>query len=275
MFIFGAKKGVRIMFGVQSLNLRTVYGEEFAKGREDTESVYVIRCFRTPATVRTKRGLLRAESGACFIKSPDFAQQIFTPKRGGRNVVSDWLHILPSAEFESTLSQLEIPVNVIIRGNREDLLERDIKRILDEKKKKLPHYEKAIHIQVEALLIKLARAAKQARMTAYERKYETELVALRNQIYSNLEKDWCLKEMAQRLNVSQSRFSIMYKAYFQVSPIKDLNKMRIEKAKVLLLTSDRKLEEIAQTLGFKNEYYFSKVFKKTEGIPPGKYRNEG
>ena len=62
----------------------------------------------------------------------------------------------------------------------------------------------------------------------------------------------------------------MYKEYFQVSPIKDLNKMRVERAKVMLLTSDMKLGEIAQILGFKNEYYFSKVFKRTEGIPPGK-----
>lgn len=67
----------------------------------------------------------------------------------------------------------------------------------------------------------------------------------------------------------------MYKEYFQISPIKDLNRMRIEKAKVLLLSSGMKMEEIAQISGFKNEYYFSKVFKKMEGIPPGKYRSEG
>jgi len=139
------------------------------------------------------------------------------------------------------LNQLEIPTNVLIRGNRVDLLERDIKRILDERKKKLPYYENAIHIQIEALLIKLARAAKQAQMTAYERKYEAELISLRNYMYDTLEKDWCLEEMAQKLNNSQSRFSIMYKEYFQVSPIKDLNKMRVERAKVMLLTSDMKL----------------------------------
>ena len=225
--------------------------------------------------VLTKRGLMRAESGACFLKSPDFTQQISMPKQGRSSVVSDWLSVFPEAEFETTLNQLEIPTNVLIRGNRVDLLERDIKRILDERKKKLPYYENAIHIQIEALLIKLARAAKQAQMTAYERKYEAELISLRNYMYDTLEKDWCLEEMAQKLNISQSRFSIMYKEYFQVSPIKDLNKMRVERAKVMLLTSDMKLGEIAQILGFKNEYYFSKVFKRTEGIPPGKYRNEG
>ena len=260
------------MFCVQNLNLQTIHGKEFHKNRDD---IYVIRCFRTPAAVMTKRGLICAESGACLIKSPNFAQQISPPQKGTGAVISDWLYILSSTEFESTLNQLEIPTDVIILGNREDLLERDIKRIVDERKKKLPYFEKTIHIQVEALLIKLARAAKQARITAYERKYEAELVALRNHIYDSLEQTWSLQMMAQRLNISQSRFSVMYKEYFQVSPIEDLNKMRIEKAKVLLLTTDMKLDEIAQIVGFKNEYYFSKVFKKTEGIPPGRYRSAG
>lgn len=266
---------IKAMFCVQNLGLQAQHEKDSANMGQDLENLYVIRCFRTPAMVLTKRGLMRAESGACFLKSPDFTQQISMPKQGRSSVVSDWLSVFPEAEFETTLNQLEIPTNVLIRGNRVDLLERDIKRILDERKKKLPYYENAIHIQIEALLIKLARAAKQAQMTAYERKYDPELISLRNYMYDTLEKDWCLEEMAQKLNISQSRFSIMYKEYFQVSPIKDLNKMRVERAKVMLLTSDMKLGEIAQILGFKNEYYFSKVFKRTEGIPPGKYRNEG
>lgn len=263
------------MFYVQDLKLHAPYEKSSGEVKKDSESPYVIRCFRTPATVFTKQGPMRAEPGTCFVKSPSFSERISAPKREYTSVVSDWLYLHPNMEFKSNLNQLEIPTNVLIFGNREDLLERDIKRILDERKRELPYYEKAIHIQVEALLIKLARAAKQAQMTAYERKYESEMISLRNYIYDHLEKDWSLETMAHYLNVSQSRFSIMYKEYFQISPIKDLNRMRIEKAKVLLLSSGMKMEEIAQISGFKNEYYFSKVFKKIEGIPPGKYRSEG
>lgn len=264
------------MFYVQDLKIQAPYEESPGDKRsQDSESPYVIRCFRTPATVFTKQGPMRAEPGTCFVKTPLFSERISAPKKGGKNVINDWLYLHPNMEFKGNPSQLEIPTNVLIPGNREDLLERDIKRILDERRKELPYYEKAIHIQVEALLIKLARAAKQTQMTAYERKYESEVISLRNYIYDHLEEDWSLEAMAQRLNISQSRFSVMYKEYFQISPIKDLNRMRIEKAKVLLLSSGMKMEEIAQISGFKNEYYFSKVFKKMEGIPPGKYRSEG
>lgn len=263
------------MFFVQDLKVRAPYETTPDSDKQDPENPYVIRCFRTPATVFTKQGPMRATPGTCFVKSPNFSERISAPKKGGQTVISDWLYLYPNMEIKSYLHQLEIPTNVLIFGNREDLLERDIKRILDERNKELPYYEKAVHIQVEALLIKLARAAKQAQMTAYERKYEPELISLRNHIYDHLENDWSLETMAQYLNISQSRFSIVYKQYFQTSPIKDLNKMRIERAKVLLLSTSMKIEEIAQISGFKNEYYFSKVFKKIEGIPPGKYRNEG
>jgi AraC-like DNA-binding protein len=31
------------------------------------------------------------------------------------------------------------------------------------------------------------------------------------------------------------------------------------------------LQEVAQSCGFRNEYYFSRVFKQYTGTPPGKY----
>lgn len=263
------------MFYVQDLKLRALHEKNLENDPQDSEKPYVIRCFRTQAMVFTKQGPMRAEPGTCLVKTPEFSERISVPKKGSEAVISDWLYLHSNMEFKSNLNQLEIPVNTLIFGNREDLLERDIKRILDEKRKELPYYERAIHIQVEALLIKLARAAKQSQIASYERKYESELISLRSYIYDHLEEPWSLEMMAQRLNISQSRFSIVYKQFFQTSPVKDLNRMRIEKAKVLLLSTPMKMEEIAQISGFKNEYYFSKVFKKMEGIPPGKYRNEG
>ncbi len=51
--------------------------------------------------------------------------------------------------------------------------------------------------------------------------------------------------------------------------------MRIDKAKLLLLSTDLKLQNIAQMCGFKNEYYFSRVFKEREDMAPGAFRRWG
>ena len=48
--------------------------------------------------------------------------------------------------------------------------------------------------------------------------------------------------------------------------------MRIDKSKLLLLSTNLKLQHISQLCGFKNEYYFSRIFKERENVTPGAYR---
>lgn len=51
-----------------------------------------------------------------------------------------------------------------------------------------------------------------------------------------------------------------------------INEYRIEKAKILLSETDRKISDIALQTGFDNISYFSTVFKKITGKPPNEYR---
>ena len=49
---------------------------------------------------------------------------------------------------------------------------------------------------------------------------------------------------------------------------------KIERAKYLLISTSLKNYEIAETLGYKDHEYFSKVFKKSTGLSPTVYRKE-
>lgn len=51
-----------------------------------------------------------------------------------------------------------------------------------------------------------------------------------------------------------------------------LNEVRIARAKVLLAHAPLTLKEIAAQCGWLDEYYFSAVFTRACGMPPGKYR---
>ena len=46
----------------------------------------------------------------------------------------------------------------------------------------------------------------------------------------------------------------------------------MQKAKELLKDDSRSIEEIANAVGYHDYFYFTKVFKKTQGISPSKYR---
>ncbi len=66
----------------------------------------------------------------------------------------------------------------------------------------------------------------------------------------------------------------LFKRQRRVTIFQTLESIRIEKAKDLIKTSALSLEQIAISVGYDNESYFSKVFKKHTGIPPSQYRKQ-
>ncbi|TVY10899.1 AraC family transcriptional regulator [Paenibacillus cremeus] len=82
-----------------------------------------------------------------------------------------------------------------------------------------------------------------------------------------------IAEMAQRANLSPSRFSAVFKAQFGVPPHQYLLELRIRHAKELLETTELHLEEVAGYCGFADIHHFSKAFKAKTGQSPGSYRS--
>lgn len=93
-------------------------------------------------------------------------------------------------------------------------------------------------------------------------------------ISSRLSEPLTLADMAQRAQLSPSRFSAVFRQQFGISPYRYLLQMRIQHAEELLRRSALTLYEIAAYCGFANEHHFSYSFKKMVGQSPGAYRNE-
>ena len=81
-----------------------------------------------------------------------------------------------------------------------------------------------------------------------------------------------LEDVAEHVFLSPSYFSKIFNEELSSNFSKYLNKVRIEQAKRLLLSSSASLIEISNLVGFDDQSYFSKVFKKLTGVTPGKYR---
>lgn len=77
--------------------------------------------------------------------------------------------------------------------------------------------------------------------------------------------------IASVVGLSPSYLRTLFKKSEGESPNHYLNRTRIEHAKEMLLSEMFTIEEVASACGFQNVYYFSRVFKKYTGIPPGKY----
>lgn len=95
------------------------------------------------------------------------------------------------------------------------------------------------------------------------------LVIQLNQTYMD---DWNVESMAKYCKLSVGYFSHLFKKRIGSSPMKYLTELRIEKAKELIATNSMSLSNIAQMTGFNDPLYFSRVFKKTTGIPPKEFQ---
>ena len=73
-------------------------------------------------------------------------------------------------------------------------------------------------------------------------------------------------------SISYSKFRMDFKTQTGFAPLQYFLLMKIEKAKDLLNNTDLRVKQIAYTLGFKSEHYFSRVFKQRMGLTPIKFR---
>ena len=88
----------------------------------------------------------------------------------------------------------------------------------------------------------------------------------------NYAKKITLDEVANHVFLSPSYFSKIFKQELNISFNNYLNQIRIENSKRLLLSDEIDMLKISEMVGFEDQSYFSKVFKKITGVTPGKYR---
>ena len=91
-----------------------------------------------------------------------------------------------------------------------------------------------------------------------------------------LSEDWSWRptvtEIARELNYSASHFSKLFREQAGLSPIAYLERLRIEQACHLLQTSQSKMTEIANLLGYYSSQHFASTFQRYTGYSPTAWR---
>ena len=84
-------------------------------------------------------------------------------------------------------------------------------------------------------------------------------------------KDIRLNDLADRYHLNKCYLSTVFKDYAGQNFIDLLTKIRMEKAGEFLLENKFKVYEVAQKVGYQDQRYFSKLFKRYYGVLPNKY----
>ena len=96
---------------------------------------------------------------------------------------------------------------------------------------------------------------------------------VRKYINEHVTEHLSLNEVAEVFDISPNYLSQLFRKYNHTGFIEYVNICKIEEAKRLLEQKHLLVYEVVDALGYESAFYFSKVFKKIEGISPKEYIN--
>lgn len=96
------------------------------------------------------------------------------------------------------------------------------------------------------------------------------------EVIKNIRKDYknrfSLPELAAKYHLSEAYFSSAFKKVSGTSLTLFIMQIRVEKAIDLMMTTDYRFNDIAKKVGYTDQHYFTKVFKKMTDMSPREYK---
>lgn len=123
---------------------------------------------------------------------------------------------------------------------------------------------------VEDLVMRLHEYVKQVKSVYSDQKYMSKALQY---IEENFHADLNLAVVSNYVSLNYSYFSHTFKEFTGCNFVDYMKKIRITKAKTLLIDTDYKVFEISEMVGYKNPKQFARVFRELEGISPKEFRN--
>ncbi len=225
--------------------------------------LFFVSCFRTDFLTEIDGRLVRGRAGDVLIARPgDIIYHGPTPEMTD-GFSNDWINV-DGDDFAALLDRYPLPINRPFHTSSSRLVASAIERIHRERSFSLDGYAQKCDMIMTDMIIDLWRDYKGGEKLTPRDKLER----ARGEIMRDFRRDWSLDDMADLAGYSPSRFSALYKSTYGRSPVDDLINTRLENAKLLLLYSNMAVSDIAESVGFSSIYYFSKHFKKKEGLSP-------
>lgn len=94
---------------------------------------------------------------------------------------------------------------------------------------------------------------------------------IKNYMIENYDKNLTIEQLAKMAGVSKSHFHMLFKESTGMSAIQYHNKIKMNMARDLLQSGGCNVTQTAQSVGFDDIYYFSRLFKKIIGVNPSSF----
>lgn len=151
--------------------------------------------------------------------------------------------------------------------------ERVFKRIIVELQRCQLDYEEMLTLLFRHLLITFERELKHEHVPKNEY-LDREMDRAVTYFNENYNRDINIDAYAGSKGMSVSWFIRSFRKYTGQTPMQFILSIRINNAQILLETTQYSINEIASIVGYDNQLYFSRLFRKQKGCSPSEYRKK-
>ena len=131
-----------------------------------------------------------------------------------------------------------------------------------------PEFEKAAHHGLIAFLYGLAGGQVSTRRPADNAHVEKALAIMQSSIERNLD----LRVLCDRIQISREHFVRIFTESMGMPPMRYYSRLKIEAACAMLSSTNLRVQEIADKLGYENQFSFARAFARSAGMSPTQYR---
>jgi AraC-like DNA-binding protein len=129
----------------------------------------------------------------------------------------------------------------------------------------------AVHVLQQTL----SNLALQLRLSSFNNSSRFNIEDVETLMRNNLHQELSLETLAHYSQLSTFHFSKKFKELTDTSPIQHFINMKIQRACLQLDNSNETIKDIAESIGYNDPDYFSRLFKKVIGMSPKQYRDSG
>ena len=223
--------------------------------------------FLTSATIELRGSVVQLAPGACLFFAPHSEYVLSAPDG---DLLHDWFHA--EGDAAELFLQYGLEPETVYYPSPHDFITEMIAAIAAERKMGYPFSGRLCSLMGEQLIARLARFCTLQNHADLAPDVYRAMYEIRESLHTAFSEDWTVEKMALKTNLSPSYFHTLYKRMFGVTPKKDLNDIRLQHAKSLLMHSNLSITEIAERSGFGSDFHFIRAFKNAFGSSPNQYR---
>lgn len=197
----------------------------------------------------------------------------FPNQRHSQQVKQDGVTTYLSIMFDATGIDTKIANKLFHLGNNHTYL---IERMIElSNHPNVDYYKDEMIIQFKSIIINMLRGeadTNEEPSTSMRENYESELFqTIIDYLHAHVEDENQVNDLVSHFSLSRSTIQMLFKKYTDTTPKNYINRLRLNRSKVLIRESKLSLSEIATKLGYGSIQYFSRAFSREFGISPSSY----